>query len=412
MSSEENPCLRPVEAFPIDAGEGGQRIICLRDPMNVSQRIVGVPIAAVYILSLLDGTHSRKDIQIEFSKRTGQILPSGDLDKLIADLDESLMLDSAHFRAELERLERGYRESPLRQPTHIGGGYKGDVDELSHALESYFLHDEGPGEERRKRPPMRRLSGVIAPHIDYDRGGPSYAWAYAEVARDPADLYIILGTSHVPLSGYFSITRKHFGTPLGAVQTDLAFLDLLEETVGRPLETDALVHRSEHSVELQTVWLRHLLPPAARIAPILCGSLAPMIENGGSPMDDAEVSSFIEGLRQAIDRCGQRVVLIAAADLAHIGTGFGDASPPDDRMLAQVEEADRESMMAAVNGDAEEFFRTVQREKDRRRICGLSPIYAMVAALHASHGELLKYKQCIDPNGFRTVTIASAAFYS
>lgn len=411
MIDDENPQLRPVEAFPIEAG--GQRMICLRDPMNVSQRIIGVPSTALYIISLMDGSRNFKEIQVDFLKRTGHILPSDDLQKLISDLDESLMLESRHFREELSRLEKAYLDAPVREPRHAGGGYKGEGDQLAATLEGYFTADEGPGEAMRKAPSERRLSAVIAPHIDYDRGGPSYAWAYAEIARDPADLYVVLGTSHVPLSGgIFSITRKDFGTPFGALRTDTGFLDLLEETTGMKLESDPLVHRSEHSVELQTIWLRHLLGERAQIAPILCGSLNPMVEDGSSPMQTREVATFVEGLQKAIERCGKRVVLIAAADLAHVGTGFGDETAPDAARLDEVERADLGSMDAAVRRDAEEFFATVQREKDARRVCGLSPIYAMVAALEPSDGRLLKYKQCIDPNGFRTVTIASAAFFA
>lgn len=407
--NDENPRLRPLEAFPVEAG--GQRMICLRDPMNVSQRVIGVPTVALYVISLMDGSRSIRDIQVEFLKRTGQILATPDLEKLISDLDESLMLDSGTFRSELDRLERSYLESPLRAPTHAGAGYKADARDLAAALEAFFSHPEGPGDTFRRQPSTRRLTGVIAPHIDYERGGPSYAWAYSEIARDPADLYVVLGTSHVPLSGYFSITRKGFLTPFGPVHSDLEFLDLLEASVGRPLETDPLVHRSEHSIELQTVWMRHLLPENARIAPILCGSFGRLIEEGRSPKEEPEIVRFVEGLRNAVARSDKRVVLLAAADLAHIGTGFGDERPPDETMLTDVARADLETMKAAVRQDAEEVFSTVRRDGDRRRICGLSPIYAMLAALNASEGRMLNYKQCVDPNGFRTVTIASACFF-
>jgi AmmeMemoRadiSam system protein B len=389
----------------------GHRTIFLRDPMNISQNIVGLPGQTLFIVSLMDGTRSFKEIQEEFLRRRGRILPTDDLEQLIDGLDKSLMLDSRHFREELLRLEREYLDAPLRAPRHRGGGYRTEGDELAAMLEGYFEADGGPGDALRRAPADRRLKAIVAPHIDFDRGGPSYAWAYAEIARDPADLYVVLGTSHVPLSQYFSVTRKDFGTPFGPVKTDTGFLDLLEETSGMKLESDPLVHRSEHSVELQTVWLRHLLGDRARIVPILCGSLHRMIEEGTSPLSAGEVSRFIEGLREAIARCGQRVVLIAGADLAHLGTGFGDEQVPDDARLEEVEKADLESMEAAVRRDAEGFFQGIQAERDARRICGLSPIYATVHALAPSEGRLLNYKQCIDPNGFRTVTIASAAWF-
>ncbi len=420
---EEKPCLRPVEAFPINAGT--HRMVCLRDPMNISQRIIGVPSRALYIISLMDGSRTIQEIQNEYLKRYHEILPTDDLEKLISDLDESLMLDSQNFRKHLADLERNYVEAPFRVPTHLGAPDEQDPEQMAARIDSFFVDPEGPGEPlsklrnggsgkrkgSKKKAPT--LAGLISPHIDYGRGGPTYAWAYRELLRGaPADLYIVLGTSHVPLSQPFSVSRKHFGTPFGTLETDTDFISLLEESVGRPLESDPLVHRGEHSIELQSVWLKYLLGSHdVKIAPILCGSLGMLVEEGASPRDDQSVRGFIDGLRQAIERSGRRVVLIAAGDLAHIGTGFGDVAPPDSQLLSWVEEHDLGSLKAATDLDAMAFYRSIEEEKDRRRICGLSPIYAMLEVLEADKGELLKYRQCIDPNGFRTVTIASAAFY-
>ena len=58
--------------------------------------------------------------------------------------------------------------------------------------------------------------------------------------------------------------------------------------------------------------------------------------------------------------------------------------------------------------DAEGFFRVIQTEWDRWRICGLSSIYALLGTLDAKQGQLLKYSQWPDPVG--TVTFASAIF--
>src|SRR5262249_38735381 len=162
---------------------------------------------------------------------------------------DSLMLDSPAFQEHLADLERSYLDAPMRVPTHLGAGYEEEVDALRQSIAEYFRHAEGPACEPPQVPKRRsakkgeRLVGLISPHIDYTRGGPTYAWAYREVGLSPqADLYVILGTSHVPLSGYFSVTRKDFATPFGPMRTDRAFLDLLDECVGEKMETDPLVH--------------------------------------------------------------------------------------------------------------------------------------------------------------------------
>ena len=66
-------------------------------------------------------------------------------------------------------------------------------------------------------------------------------------------------------------------------------------------------------------------------------------------------------------------------------------------------------MLAAVEaGDAAGFFESVRRDGDRRRICGLSPIYALLRALGGVPGTLRRYGQWPDPQG--VVTFASVVF--
>jgi hypothetical protein len=60
-------------------------------------------------------------------------------------------------------------------------------------------------------------------------------------------------------------------------------------------------------------------------------------------------------------------------------------------------------------GDAHAFFRAVAGEQDRRRICGLPPIYAALRLLPGARGRLLRYGQWPDPEG--TVTFSAMALY-
>jgi hypothetical protein len=75
-----------------------------------------------------------------------------------------------------------------------------------------------------------------------------------------------------------------------------------------------------------------------------------------------------------------------------------------------VEAADREMLCSVEAGDAESFFRAVARDGDRRRICGLPPVYAALRALGEVEGRLLRYGQWPDPNG--TVSFAALALYA
>ena len=66
-------------------------------------------------------------------------------------------------------------------------------------------------------------------------------------------------------------------------------------------------------------------------------------------------------------------------------------------------------MLEAVEaGDADAFFDSVRRDGDRRRICGLSPIYTLLRALGGARGTLRTYGQWPDPEG--VVSFASLVF--
>ncbi|HEY8476948.1 MAG TPA: hypothetical protein VIN09_08790, partial [Chloroflexota bacterium] len=86
----------------------------------------------------------------------------------------------------------------------------------------------------------------------------------------------------------------------------------------------------------------------------------------------------------------------------------GDPRPLDRADWMLLERADRAMIEEIVKGDAEGFFRNVMDEGDRRRICGLTPIYVFLRLLEGVRGELLQYFQWPDPNG--TVTFATIRF--
>jgi hypothetical protein len=49
-------------------------------------------------------------------------------------------------------------------------------------------------------------------------------------------------------------------------------------------------------------------------------------------------------------------------------------------------------------------------DADARRICGLAPMYYLLALLGPAQGRLLKYSQWVDPRGQGAVTYAGVLF--
>ena len=225
-----------------------------------------------------------------------------------------------------------------------------------------------------------------------------------------ADLFVILGTCHAGMADPFAVTLKDYDTPLGPARVDRDFCEALSRRSGDGLLGSELAHRGEHSIEFQAVFLEYLFGGRREftIVPILCSFLHESLARGEEPESDPRVSRFFEALAGAAQASARKVCLVAGADLAHVGPRFGDAQPVGETWLRQVEHDDRLMLEAVAAGDARAFYESVARDRDKRRICGLSPIYTLLRCLEGPTGRLLKYAQWPDPQG--TVSFASLVF--
>jgi AmmeMemoRadiSam system protein B len=303
----------------------------------------------------------------------------------------------------------------VRPAALAGRSYAGDPDELRAALDSFFDPPRGPG--RPTAGATARPRAIVAPHIDFHRGGAAYAWAYrplVEAAGDPPELVVIFGTDHNGIDQPFTLTRKHYETPLGRLTTDVALVEALaaRASIGAnaALFADEHHHRGEHSIEFQAVWLRYIYGERAdgiKVLPILCGSLHGFVESGADPDDAESVGGFLRALVE--ETAGRDVLWIAGADLAHVGPRFGDVDPLDDAALRNLDGTDQATLAAVLDGNAGAWFAAIRGEDDRRRVCGLPPIYAMLSAARPGAGRLAVYAQCPAEQG-SIVSIASVVF--
>ena len=227
------------------------------------------------------------------------------------------------------------------------------------------------------------MRGLVAPHIDFTRGGAGYAWAYRALAeaRD-ADCFIVLGTSHQGLDGHhFAATRKAFETPFGPLEVDHEILDAIVRRSPEDLFAAELAHRGEHSIEFQAVWLEYLRHRtgggARRIVPLLTSFVHECLARGESPAAQADVGAVLDAVSDAMATIPRRYCIVAGADLAHVGPRFGDGWRAGRTQLARVQSEDRALLAPVSAGDAEGFFQEALRqgrpEPDLRPVADLLP---------------------------------------
>ncbi len=396
--------MRAVEVF--SARDGERELICLRDPQEFNDRVVSVSASAAVVLECLDGTHTVREIHERVKQATGHSVARGVIEKFIGELDEALLLESprfaAHLAAELER----YRRAKHRPAVHAGKSYPATAAGIRRAFAKHWEPPRGPGANRAA--PGKLPAALVVPHIDLRRGGPSFAWAYAQVGRTPpVDTFVVLGVAHGPTKNRFAGTKKDFATPLGPVATDVEFLERLAGKLPFDLFADEVAHRREHSVEFQAVYLKHAVAVPCRMAPILTGSFHDLMEAGKDPLDDRQVAAFVKALRETIAEAGRRVCVLASVDLAHVGERFGDEFTVNEEVRAQLEIEDRRMLSLVEACDAQELLRFIYQEEDRRRVDAWPTLYTLLRACDVTDGRLLHYDQSHETNTNSVVTYAS-----
>jgi MEMO1 family protein len=406
----ENPKIRPLEAFPVE--QQGQTLIGLRDPSGYAPQPVLLGMGAYYLVTLFDGQNSLHNIQAAFSRRfNGEILPIEKIEELVAALDQGFFLDSPAFAARVQRVREEFLAAPERPAALAGLCYESEPAKLRLELAAFFDPPEGPGRapaQKREAP----LSGLIAPHIDPRRGAAAYAHAYHELmSHELPELVVILGTSHYGAGPeLFSATRKNYATPFGPVTTDVDFIDRLVQRYTGDLFAEELLHRNEHSIEFQVLFLAWALGTRGyQVVPILVSSFHELVRGGVVPAQDERVASFLEALRAEIDAEERRTLVIAGVDFAHVGKKFGDTFAVDQDIAARVQREDFELIEFIKRGDPEGFFADIVKDHDARRICGLAPMYTQLELLRGKSARLLKYGIAMEPQTESAVSFASLA---
>jgi MEMO1 family protein len=402
MPQSECPRLRPFLAAMRD--ERDPDFVLLWDKIGLAEKPIRVRVEEFFWLQQFDGSRTLRDVQADAMRQAGgQLIPFDIFTALVERMEAGLYLDGPRFRAKLAE--------PLRQPSCIGC-YPEAPEAIRKQLRKTFTGRGGPGLPVEKTPDGT-LRAALIPHIDYARGGQTFARSFKEVVEHTdASLFVIIGTSHYS-AHRFTLTRKDFLTPLGIAPTDQAYVDLLVKHYGDGLFDDEVAHLPEHSIELEVVYLQYLYENKRpfRIVPLVAGPFQDCVDSGEYPSSKDDIGRMIEALRKVEAETNEPICYLISGDLAHIGPKFGDPEMLDDSLLSHSRTKDEEILKQAEAADPTGFFQVIAGERDRRRICGLPPTFTLLEAIRPRYGKLLHYNQYVHPRGLESVSFASVAFY-
>jgi len=408
---KENPRLRSdLAVVPVEIQ--GERMLFFQDPARWCEELIFVPMEFMPILQYFTGALTVREIQENLMRESGELVASEVIGKIAEELDSQHLLDSENFRQYIAGIQAEWEKAETRAALLAGQSYPADPAELKKFLDQFYAGASGPGLPSENR--GNQLKAIIAPHIDLGPNGSCYAHAYKRLVEESqAEVYIILGTAHSLTEELVVFTKKDFATPLGIARTDREFVDQARRRLRKKSYAGDFAHRGEHSIELQAIFLQHALAGKRefKIVPVMISSFPMMVEIGESPADDLLVKDCIRALREEVQACGKKVCLIVSADLAHLGPKYGDQ---DGYLPIREEEvkADDEKMLGhLLKGDAEGFFSEVAALKDRRRICGLTPIYLAGKIAEPFRAELLKWSVAYDAQTKSAVSFCAMALY-
>src|SRR4030042_2780706 len=123
----------------------GQDLICLQDPLSISEKSLFIPPSLYFIVSHFDGQLSALDIQTEYMRKFGGILFSEKIQEILGQLEENLFLEGDRFNEAMKQKEGAFKNSSVREAIFAGKSYEGDPERLHVQMETYFQGPEGPG---------------------------------------------------------------------------------------------------------------------------------------------------------------------------------------------------------------------------------------------------------------------------
>ena len=390
------PKLRALDILTV--WQGDQRLLLIRDPLGLSEKQMLVSLAIAPLLGLMDGEHNLDEMTRLAASALDQPPAREQLVRLVDKLDELVMLENERYEAVYQSALDDFRHAAYRDPMLAGVNYPGEQCQCQEKFDCYLAEVEFSRPEFEPR-------GLISPHIDYERGWKVYAsvWAAAKSAAERADLAIIFGTDHFGGVEPITLTNQSYSTPYGVLPTAREWVeqaaDVLKDQA--PFKGE-LRHRSEHSIELASVWLHHMRKgKPIKVIPILCSDL-PGIESGKNGASES-IEAFVQVLRKALDT--ERTLVVAAADLSHVGPAFGD--PRFGRSgFEDIKQYDMQVMEHIERGNSNAFLRMIREDGNKSNICGASPIYLAMEALAPTQATRIAYQHCpADCNGTSIVTI-------
>ncbi len=365
----------------------GRKGFLARDSLGLIPKPILLQGEALEFIGLIDGQRDVRDFQVELMRRKGGVFVSSeDVERLIEKLDSAYLLDSDKYLQQRQKIIHEYSQLQVRASSLAGHSYPLDPAELEKYIDAIL------STERDSFPLLKdkKVRAVVAPHIDLEAGRRVYARTYRAIQNSAPKRVFLLGTGHHLHEYFVSLTEKDFETPLGRVKTDKELVKKLRETGKEVVAPHDIAHRSEHSLELQLIFLQKLFDSSFSLIPILFGSFHQMLAKVSRPSEIPGMDAFLEGLRFFLEESDSVTLVVAGVDFSHVGPKFGHDRNAQ-MMLNEVREYDQKLIDSLCGGDVQGYWSESRKVEDRYHVCGFSTMACLLEVLAPVRGFLVDY---------------------
>lgn len=402
----QKPVLRS-DIQPVTTFVNGRRMIAFHDPHELTDSRLAIDVHLLHFLQLLDGRHDLRDIQMGLMKQQGgRMVYMSEIESLIEQLDQACILNSESFRNKLHRLRDEFINRKNRLPVYAGKSYMSEPE----VLKQFIQNVENNLKPLNSENIQDSITGILAPHIDITIGSNTYVNVYRYLKGKHYDLVIILGVNHQGQDGLFSVSEKNYITPFGEIQTDRDFIMELKRNMPEgALSSDDFGHKTEHSIEFQTIFLQYFLKGPFAMAPILCGSIHEFIFQRKNLFDDHRFLEMVHRMRKLVQERRSRVLIVAGVDLSHTGLKFGDSMPASSTLPRAVS-SDRTVLNMLTRGEPEKIMQHAIETQDQYHICGLPAILLLSSLIGEDHADIIQFETYDEQETQSAVNYASMIF--
>lgn len=428
----QKPRLRPVRGFGVQQPDG-KPLLGLADARQISEQMVFVSPAVQAILPLMNG---ERDIDA-IVKEVGRGLTRAVMENLVAQLDRAGLIEGPSFDAIHARMKKEFDSLAHLPPASTAAmADQLVVQEFGEKTTDAQKAEHGPRKlreamdqwirqvlEQAPDPSFDALPrAVVAPHLDYWRGWPNYAQVYGRMrVVDRPDRVVILGTNHFGASTGVAACDKGYESPFGKCDYDADFAALVRRSLSPGQAEQLFAHRydheREHSIELHVPWIQHVFAGEGGAFPKVFAALVhdPCPNNGESyDGNGLGILPFIDAVRKAIEASPGRTLIVASADLSHIGASFGDQQSyvgDTDQAKAvreRVHKHDMEMLQLISEGKAEELVASMAWQQNPTRWCSIGNLVAAMKITGAANVRILNYMAAGDDQGVALVSSCAA----